>query len=88
MRRLRPHARRGRRGQRVGARLDLLDGLAALVDQSLLRSDEAGGEARFTMLEPIREYAAERLEASGDARARPERHAQAYLALAQECSPS
>jgi predicted ATPase/class 3 adenylate cyclase len=56
-----------------------LDGLAALVDLSLLKPV---GEERFLMLETVREYAAERLEES-----RPddvhERHAIHYLALAE-----
>ena len=41
----------------------------ALADQSLVRVDEsADGEPRFGMLETIREYAAEMLEARGEAR--------------------
>ncbi len=67
--------------------IDVLDGLASLVDQSLVRSDEVGGESRFSMLEPIREYALERLEASGDLELVSERHARASLALAQELQP-
>ena len=67
--------------------VDVLDGLAALVDQSLVRSDEVNGEPRFSMLEPIREYALERLEASGDVDAVAERHARAFLALGREVEP-
>ena len=67
--------------------VDVLDGLASLVDQSLVRSDEVNGEPRFSMLEPIREYAQERLEASGDVDAVAERHARAFLSLARELEP-
>ncbi len=43
--------------------VDILDGLASLVDKSLLRQADAGaGEPRLVMLETIREYAAERLD--------------------------
>src|SRR5262249_47653115 len=43
----------------------LIAGLAALVDDNMLRQEEqADGEPRFTMLETIRSYARERLEAS------------------------
>jgi predicted ATPase/class 3 adenylate cyclase len=42
--------------------LDTLDGLASLVDKSLIRQTDTGaGESRLVMLETIREYAAERL---------------------------
>ncbi|HXV34321.1 MAG TPA: adenylate/guanylate cyclase domain-containing protein [Gaiellaceae bacterium] len=43
--------------------LDPLDGVASLVDKSLLRQvGDGDGEPRFVMLETIREYAADRLE--------------------------
>ena len=44
-------------------RTDVLDGLASLVDKSLIRqTDQDIGEPRLLMLETIREYATERLE--------------------------
>ena len=68
--------------------LDVLDGLALLVGQSLLRQTEGPeGEPRFAMLETIREYAAERLDVSGDAETVRRRHARYYLSLAQQAAP-
>jgi len=60
-----------------------LDTLQSLVDKSLLRHRED----RFSMLETIREYAGERLEASGEAEELRRRHAQHFLALAEEADP-
>ncbi len=47
--------------------LDLLDGMASIVDKSLAQQvEQANGESRFVMLETIREYALEKLRASGE----------------------
>ena len=59
---------------------DALDGLATLVDQSLV----APGDGRFTMLETVREYALERLTASGELDEVRNAHAQAFAAFAEE----
>jgi tetratricopeptide (TPR) repeat protein len=60
------------------------DRLTSLVDQSLLRSvTGAAGEPRFVMLETIREFARERLQSMGEAKAIGEHHAAHFLALAE-----
>src|SRR5439155_23544637 len=60
------------------------DATESLARQSLLRQrDGAAGERRFGMLETIREYAAERLGASGEAETIRRRHLAYYLALAE-----
>jgi predicted ATPase/class 3 adenylate cyclase len=61
-----------------------LDTLQSLIDKSLLRLT---GE-RFWMLETIREYAAERLQESGDADEPRRRHSRHFLALAEEAYPN
>jgi predicted ATPase len=61
-----------------------LDTLRSLVDKSLLSLRED----RFWMLETVREYASERLEASDDAEDLPRRHADYFLALAEEAEPN
>lgn len=66
---------------------DVLDGVSELVDHSLLRRIESGGEPRFAMLETIREYAYERLAESREAAEVELRHARTYLALAERLAP-
>jgi predicted ATPase len=69
-------------------RCSLLDVVASLVDKSLVRrNDDTGEEPRFSMLETIREYALELLEASGEVQLIRRRHAAYYLALAEESEP-
>ncbi len=68
--------------------LDVLDGLGALVDQSLVGRDDGAGEPRFALLEAIRVYALEQLTARGEADAIRERHARTYLDLAEAAEPN
>ena len=66
----------------------VLDGLAALVEQSLIQPTvDARGEPRFGLLETIRAHAQDRLEASGEASDIRRRHATAFLSLAEEAEP-
>lgn len=68
--------------------LEVVDGLAALVDQSLLRQIEgADDELRFTMLETIREYALEKLDMSGEGTTRRKQHARFFLSLTEAADP-
>jgi tetratricopeptide (TPR) repeat protein len=67
---------------------DVFTGIAALVDKSLLRQEEgADGEPRFRMLETVREFAQEHLEASGEEGATRDRHAGYFLALLDRGDP-
>ena len=69
--------------------LAVLDALASLADQSLIRRETGGGGvvARFDMLSAIRAYALERLAAAGMPDL-PARHASFYLNLAERAAGS
>ena len=70
-----------------GGGLDVLEGLGALVDASLVRRAELlDGMLRFSMLETIREFATARLAAEdgGEREALDRRHAAFFLALAEK----
>jgi non-specific serine/threonine protein kinase len=67
----------------------VFDGLAALIDASLLQQETAPvGTARYQMLETLREYAAERLAASGEEQAARRAHAVYFLTLAERHPPA
>ena len=65
-----------------------IDGIAALIDKSLLRQDHTtDDEPRFVMLETIREYALECLRASEDREVTRRAHADFFLAIALQAEP-
>jgi predicted ATPase/transcriptional regulator with XRE-family HTH domain len=71
----------------LGAELASLDALASLVDHSLVQhAHGATSEQRFGLIEVVRLYALERLEASGRAAATRERWALALLELAEQAA--
>jgi predicted ATPase/class 3 adenylate cyclase len=67
--------------------VDVVDGLLALADQSLIRSVETDNEPRFTMLDTINSYAGEMLTAHGGAAEIARRHSTWFLELAQRVAP-
>jgi predicted ATPase len=67
---------------------DLVEGLASLAEKSLLSAGhEVAGEARFEMLETVREFGLEQLAAAGEAAAVRAAHAGYYLALVEASGP-
>jgi predicted ATPase len=67
---------------------DALEGISALLDQSLVVLDHAHPQGRYDMLDVVREYAAARLAEAGEADQASQRHALYYLALAEEAEPN
>jgi predicted ATPase/DNA-binding CsgD family transcriptional regulator len=63
--------------------IDTLDGVASLVEQSLLREENGpGDEPRYLMLETVREFGLEQLVATGEEATTRDRHAAWCLAVA------
>ena len=73
-----------------GAELDaqVFGAVESLLDKSLLKQVEHDGEARYTMLEMIREYALEKLSASGELETLRDRHLEYFLGLTAEGGPA
>jgi tetratricopeptide (TPR) repeat protein len=66
----------------------VFEGVASLLDQSLLQqTEQEGEEPRLLMLETIREFGLEVLEASGEMETTQHVHAAYYLALTEEAEP-
>ncbi|HET6360953.1 MAG TPA: tetratricopeptide repeat protein, partial [Gemmatimonadota bacterium] len=64
--------------------VDLVDGLASLVDLSLVSQLETAGEPRFAMLDTVQAYAQKVLAASGEEEACRRRHASVVLDWVEE----
>jgi predicted ATPase/DNA-binding XRE family transcriptional regulator len=75
----------GEAAEGAAATEGILEALCGLVEQSLVVGEQAPELApRYWMLEPVRQYAAERFEQSGEANAVRSRHAAYYLRLAEQ----
>jgi predicted ATPase/class 3 adenylate cyclase len=69
--------------------LGVLEGISSLIESSLvLARDDPLGEPRYSMLETIREYAGEMLEASGETEAVRRQHAEYFLDLTERAERS
>lgn len=70
------------------ADFSIVDGCQALIEKSLLRRESGKAnrdrEGRYVMLEVLREFAREKLRASGEEQAIRRRHAEYYAALAED----
>jgi predicted ATPase/DNA-binding CsgD family transcriptional regulator len=62
---------------------DILDLLASLADKSLVLVETRTGEARYRLLETIRQYSRDKLDESGDTVTVQDRHLEWYLGLAE-----
>jgi non-specific serine/threonine protein kinase len=66
---------------------DVLDLLSHLVDKSLVIVEEQNGNARYRMLETIRQYARDRLLESGEAERLRARHLEFFARFAEDIAP-
>jgi predicted ATPase/class 3 adenylate cyclase len=67
---------------------DVLDALTELVAKSMITTEfDDGGATRYQMLETMRHYAREQLDARGDADRWRRRHAEHFAAFAEEAGP-
>jgi predicted ATPase len=73
--------------ERVADGDDVLGLLGRLVEQSLVTVQSDEDETRYGMLEPVRQYATERLRESGETGGTRRRHADYYLWLAEAARP-
>ncbi|MGI8639667.1 MAG: tetratricopeptide repeat protein [Pyrinomonadaceae bacterium] len=74
--------------QKPKPEIDVLNCLTSLVENSLVfQTETANGESRFRLLEVVREYALETLEASGECEMRRKNHAVFFLELTRKADP-
>ena len=66
----------------------VLDGITSLIDKSLLiQKEQPDGEARFRMLEVVRDFALESLDTAGETQAVRRIHAEHFIAFAERAEP-
>jgi len=65
----------------------VLDLLSRLVDKSLVGFEEQDGQARYRLLETVRQYGLDKLMEAGEGEAVRKRHLEFFLTLAEETEP-
>jgi predicted ATPase/DNA-binding CsgD family transcriptional regulator len=71
-------------GSQPSTPFDAVDGISSLINHSLMHQSAAfGNEPRYTMLETVREYARDCLDASGESNTVQRRHASFFSAFAE-----
>ncbi|HSL31759.1 MAG TPA: tetratricopeptide repeat protein [Anaerolineales bacterium] len=70
----------------LDANQSILDALSRLVDKSLLLVEQQD-QPRYRFLEPIRQYARDKLSETGDSNLIQDRHLSYYLRVAEEAEP-
>ena len=66
---------------------EVLDLLTSLVDKSLVVYEECRGQARYRLLETVRQYSRDKLLESGEGETIRDRHLDYFLAFAEEAEP-
>lgn len=67
--------------------LSILDNLSQLVQKSLVEVDDQRDEARYQLLETVRQYAREKLEESGELQCLNDKHLDFFLKHAEDIAP-
>ncbi|HKP15760.1 MAG TPA: BTAD domain-containing putative transcriptional regulator [Gemmatimonadaceae bacterium] len=67
---------------------DILDGVSALVDKSIVAMEPGDGVARYRLLETVRQYGLERLKESGERPAQEDRYVGYYLGVIENAAPN
>jgi predicted ATPase/DNA-binding SARP family transcriptional activator len=67
---------------------DILDGVSALVDKSLVTMEAGDGTARYHLLETVRQYGVERMREAGEFDSVARKYVEYFLALAETAEPN
>ncbi len=67
---------------------DFVEAVSSLVGKSLVQMHGYGGETRYALLEPVRQYAAEALQAAAEVRQVRDRHLAWCVELAESAQPA
>jgi predicted ATPase/DNA-binding CsgD family transcriptional regulator len=70
-----------------GEAYDVLDALASLIDKSLVLMEQRSGEARYRLLETIRQYGQDKLREFAEAATVRRNHRDWYARLAEQAEP-